>query len=83
MKKFLATAALAASILPFQTGVSHGFYTKEKFPVCTSEKVIKRIVKRFNKTEGIYWEGRGLVLNTVTKPHLHSTNPFPESPFFN
>lgn len=80
MKTFLATAALAASILPFQTGVSHGFYTKEKFPVCTSEKVINRIVKRFNKTEGIYWEGRGLVLNTVTKPHLHSTNPFPESP---
>lgn len=80
MKKFLAAAILATSMLPMQMSPASAFYAKEKFPVCTSDKVIKRIVKRFNKTEGIYWESRGLVLNSVHNPHLHTTNPFRESP---
>ncbi len=79
MKKLIPTAALIASFMPFQVSAVHAFYTKEKFPVCTSEKVIKRIVKRFNQTEGIYWEARGLVLNTVSKPHLHNDKAFPQS----
>lgn len=51
-----------------------------KFPECTSEKVLRKLVKRFNQTERIYWEERGLVLLDIHNPHLHSTNPFPESP---
>ena len=80
MRKLLSVAILATSILPFQIGTSQAFFSKEKFPVCTSEKVIERMIKRFNKTEEIYWEHRGLVLNTVSNSHLHSKNPFPDSP---
>lgn len=79
MKKLLATALLISSALPLQVGTSHAFYTKEKFPACTSEKVIKRIVKRFNQTEKIYWEGRDLILNTVAEPHVHNDNATPHS----
>jgi hypothetical protein len=50
------------------------------FPQCDSSKVIKKLVKRFNKTEKIYWSARGRHLNTVAHPHLHSENPFPDSP---
>lgn len=80
MRKLLSVAILATSILPFQIGTSQAFFSKEKFPVCTSEKVIERMIKRFNKTEEIYWEHRGLVLNTVSNSHSHSKNPFPDSP---
>lgn len=79
MKKLLAVGILATSILPIQIGTSNAFYSKEKFPACTSEKVIERLVKRFNKTEEIYWQGRNLVLNTVRNPHLHNGNAFPAS----
>ncbi|MEO0329655.1 MAG: hypothetical protein AAF217_13780, partial [Pseudomonadota bacterium] len=50
-------------------------------PECTSEKVLRKLVKRFNKTEKIYWENRGLQLVEVHNPHHHSTNPFPDSPW--
>jgi len=79
MKKLLSAVILASSITPFQVSTSQAFFSKEKFPVCASEKVIERVIKRFNKTEEIYWEHRGLVLNTVSNPHLHSKNPFPDS----
>lgn len=80
MKKLIAAALLTTAILPIHAGSSQAFYTKEKFPVCTDESVTKRILKRFNKTEKIYWQERGLVLNAITNPHLHSENPFPKSP---
>lgn len=80
MKRFLAVVFLATSMAPVQVDTSAAFFSKEKFPVCKDESVMKRIVKRFNKTEKIYWEGRGLVLNTVTNMHQHSENPFAESP---
>ncbi len=80
MKKFLAVVILATSIVPIQVGTSNAFFGKEKFPLCTSDKVLKRIAKRFNQAEKIYWEVRGLVLETVTNPHLHNGNAFPESP---
>ncbi len=52
----------------------------EQFPACTSDKVLTKIVKRFNQTEQIYWQERGLVLEAVTGPHQHAHNPFPDSP---
>jgi len=52
----------------------------ETFPTCDNERVLKKLVKRFNKTEKIYWDERGLQLNEVTRPHLHNENPFPQSP---
>ncbi len=52
----------------------------EKFPACTSEKVLRKLVKRFNKTERIYWQDGGWVLHEVRNPHRHSANPFPGSP---
>ena len=79
MNKFLAIAILASSLVPAQVGTASAFFTKEKFPVCSSEKVVERILKRFNQTEKIYWEHRGLVLDTVNNPHLHNANAFPES----
>ena len=50
------------------------------FPSCSSEKVLKKIAKRFNQTEKIYWQHRGLTLDHVSKPHQHAFNPFPHSP---
>jgi len=78
MKKLLAIALLTSSIMPVQMTSSAAF-EKDSFPVCTSERVIERILRRFNKTERIYWQDRGLVLNAVTNPHLHNDNAFPES----
>ena len=62
-----------------------GFYAPsamafEKFPSCTSEKVLRKVVRRFNQTEKIYWDERGLVLDGISNPHNHTTNPFPDSP---
>ena len=62
------------------TGVTVSALAIEKFPACTSEKVLRKLVKRFNQTENIYWEERGLVLAEVQNPHHHSTNPFADSP---
>ena len=53
---------------------------RDRFPQCDSDKVIGKLVKRFNKTENIYWSDRGLVLSTVAQPHQHSENPFSDSP---
>lgn len=79
MKKLLTLSFLASALLPAQMIPSAAFFEKEPFPACSSEKVTERILKRFNKTEGIYWEHRGLVLNAVTNPHLHNDNAFPAS----
>ncbi|MGI9351065.1 MAG: hypothetical protein ACR2O3_05840 [Rhizobiaceae bacterium] len=62
-----------------------GFYAPpvqalESFPSCKSEKVLRKVVRRFNQTEKIYWIDRGLVLDQISGPHNHTTNPFPESP---
>ncbi len=80
MRQFLLTAIIASSFVMVDTSSSTAFPKQDKFPACNSEKVIKTIGKRFNKTEKIYWEKRGLVLNTVQKPHLHTDNAFPASP---
>ncbi|MEM9330213.1 MAG: hypothetical protein AAGA53_02740 [Pseudomonadota bacterium] len=55
-------------------------FALETFPACTSDKVLRKLVKRFNQTEKIYWEERGLELQDVANPHNHATNPFEDSP---
>lgn len=79
MKKILSTAIIATTLLPINMGSSVAFPTHDAFPACNSERVIKTIGKRFNHAEKIYWEKRGLVLNTVKKPHLHTDKAFPAS----
>ncbi|MEM9277268.1 MAG: hypothetical protein AAGA76_01695 [Pseudomonadota bacterium] len=78
MRVLLVFAFLSAVLLAnFQPKAS---FAIERFPACTSEKVLKKIVKRFNRTERIYWQERGLKLDNVSNPHNHITNPFPYSP---
>ncbi len=77
MKKLLSTALFLSLITPAQ---SFSLKKQEAFPACNSQDVAERILTRFNKTEEIYWEKRGLVLNAVNNRHLHSENPFKESP---
>ncbi len=78
MKKLLASVLFLSLITP-----AHSFSLKLKkedpFPACSSPDVVERILKRFNKTEEIYWEKRRLVLTTVKNRHIHSENPFKES----
>lgn len=50
-------------------------------PSCQDEKVLRKIVKRFNQTEKIYWQGRNLTLTGITDPHLHNDTYLQESPF--
>lgn len=52
----------------------------DRFPICESERVIKKLVKRFNHAERVYWQSRGLVLSDIANAHQHSVNPFPDSP---
>lgn len=75
----LLASALLGGVLSTGSVISESA-AKEPFPQCNSEKVIKKLVKRFNKTETIYWTDRGLVLSTIAKPHQHSENPFKDSP---
>ncbi|MBO6815170.1 MAG: hypothetical protein JJ891_09915 [Rhizobiaceae bacterium] len=53
---------------------------RETFPQCENEKVLRKVVKRFNQTERIYWEERGLSLERISGPHLHNDHYLPESP---
>lgn len=78
MRRILSTI-IAASVIGI-VAPAESSNAREAFPQCTSEKVLEKLVKRFNKTEKIYWEGRGLILNAVFNPHQHSENPFPDSP---
>ena len=55
-------------------------WSDTRFPHCESERVLKKVVRRFNLTEKIYWRSRGLVMTGIERAHLHSENPFPESP---
>ena len=80
MKKLVLIPLIASFLTSINMSASFALPKKNKFPACSSEKVIKKISKRFNKTEKTYWETRGLVLNTVIKTHLHNDNAFPESP---
>ncbi len=50
------------------------------FPLCEERKVINKIARRFNQTEKIYWQYRGHRLEEILNAHLHSENPFPDSP---
>ncbi len=52
----------------------------DRFPICESERVLKKVVKRFNHAEKVYWQARGLTLSDIANPHQHSVNPFPDSP---
>ena len=44
------------------------------------KKVLEKLVKRFNKTEKIYWSQRSLALQHIRNAHQHSVNPSDESP---
>jgi len=79
MRKIITLAILASAIIMFGDS-SRKSFAGESFPACTSEKVLSKLVKRFNKTESIYWQERGLILNTIFDPHQHSENPFSDSP---
>ena len=70
------------SIIVISTGFSFVFEVQagERFPACHAKKVQEKLIRRFNKTEKIYWYNRGLVLNHIQNSHQHSVNPFPESP---
>lgn len=76
MNRLLSLVILLSSLTPLQITSAAA---RDVFPACQSEKVLKKIAKRFNKTEKIYWEDRGLVLDAVINPHLHNDNAFPES----
>ena len=78
MRNYILSALIVGGSL-FGVLVNHA-EARDKFPACTSDKVLAKLVKRFNKTEGIYWEDRGLVLSAVSRPHQHSEKPFRDSP---
>ena len=80
MKLLASCGLIAASFTLLLAGPATAGKKWEKFPSCKSEKVLKKLVKRFNKTEKTYWEKRGLVLSGIRQPHQHSVNPFPDSP---
>lgn len=78
MKTFYASiVSLSFAVVGLTTEPANAI---ETFPACTSEKALKKLIKRFNKTEKIYWEERGLTLDQISNPHVHATNPFPDSP---
>ena len=52
-----------------------------KFPSCDDAKVTKKLLKRFNKTEKIYWQERGLQLSGVSDRHFHTDYTLPNSKF--
>lgn len=69
-------------------GISGGFapasvdlaQAKSKFPSCDDTKVLNKVVKRFNKTEKIYWDHRNLVMTGFSDVHFHSENQLEDSP---
>lgn len=52
----------------------------ERLPACTSEKVLRKIVRRFNHAERVYWQERDLTLDHVSEAHEHQSDLFPDSP---
>lgn len=74
MKKLLITSIIfSAFTAPLMQPASA--FPKLELPACHSEKVLKKILTRFNKTEKIYWQERGLSVSSITNPHLHAHNP--------
>jgi len=51
--KLLSAFVLALGLFVFQSPLSTAD-ARETFPACTSEKVLKKLVKRFNQTEKVY-----------------------------
>ena len=43
--------------------------------------MLSKLAKRFNQTERIYWQDRGLVLSEVTDAHFHSDHQLEDSVF--
>ncbi len=74
MKKLLITAIAFTTLSIGNAQPTHAFF-KQELPACNSEKVLKKIASRFNKTEDIYWEERGLSVSSISNPHLHADNP--------
>lgn len=70
----IALSAVFAAPAPAQSNL------RGPFPACESDKVLRKLVSRFNRTEKIYWSHRGRKLEVVVNPHQHSENPFPDSP---
>ena len=51
-----------------------------EMPSCTEGTVLKKVVKRFNHAEKVYWRERGLSLSSVSNPHRHPHSTYQESP---
>ncbi len=52
-----------------------------KFPACDDSKVTKKLLKRFNKTEKIYWQERALQISDISDRHFHTDYNLPDSNF--
>jgi len=74
MKKLLIAAFALSTLVPGHIQPAMAF-SHNKLPACEEQKVLNKIVSRFNQTERIYWEERGFSLSSVTDPHLHAHNP--------
>jgi len=74
MKKLLV-AAFALSALSLSHAQPAYAFSGKELPACEEEKVLKKIVSRFNQTERVYWQERGLALSSVSNSHLHAHNP--------
>ena len=71
---FIAFLGLLVSISLTPTTIVRAH---DHLPHCGDEKTLKKVVKRFNQTERIYWRERGLILEAISKPHHHSSySPF-------
>lgn len=73
---FLAVLGIATASSAMPAAATIG----DPFPACTSERVLKKLVSRFNQTERIYWSHRGKALESIANPHRHAVNPFADSP---
>lgn len=79
----LLSACLAAvflAVLPAGSAHSQIYRIplKDPLPACTNEKVLKKIVKRFNWAERKTWH-RGFDMVGVNRPHLHHDHGFKAS----
>ena len=52
----------------------------ERAPMCTEQKVLNKIIRRFNQTEKIYWKARGHRIESIVSEHRHNGVGYKESP---
>ena len=75
----LLTIALAASVQITPQLLVKSSIAASSFPACDDSKVIKKLVKRFNQTEKIYWKERDLLLTGLSDIHFHADYQLPDS----